>query len=45
MTTNVKPAKHYRVDETRPVADDLAYIRTVMVNVYFVGPVGAGDRA
>ena len=28
----------------RPVLDDLAYLRTVMVNVYFVGPPDAGDR-
>lgn len=28
----------------RVVADDLAYLRTVMVNVFFVGPPGAGDR-
>ena len=30
--------------EPWPVVDDLAYLCTVMVNVYFVGPKGAGDR-
>ncbi|MBN9522907.1 hypothetical protein J0H58_31060 [bacterium] len=24
--------------------DDLAFLRTVMVNLYFIGPSGAGDR-
>jgi glyoxylase-like metal-dependent hydrolase (beta-lactamase superfamily II) len=44
MATNLKPANHFQVAETRPVLEDLAYLRTVMVNVYFVGPPGAGDR-
>lgn len=30
--------------EALPVLGDLAYLRTVMVNLYFVGPPGAGDR-
>ena len=28
----------------RPVADGVAYLRTAIVNVIFVGPPGAGDR-
>jgi hypothetical protein len=28
----------------RPLRDDLAYIRTGIVNLYLVGPEGAGDR-
>src|SRR6516162_6147053 len=44
MTTSLKPARHSPADETRPVGDDVAYLRTVMVNVFFVGPPGAGDR-
>jgi hypothetical protein len=44
MTTNLRPANDYQVDETRGVVDDVAYLRTVMVNVFFVGPAGAGDR-
>lgn len=30
--------------EARQICDDVAYLRTVMVNVYFVGDSGAGDR-
>ena len=30
--------------DLRPLLDDLAYLCTVMVNVYFVGPPHAGDR-
>jgi glyoxylase-like metal-dependent hydrolase (beta-lactamase superfamily II) len=30
--------------EPKPLLDDLAYVCTVMVNVYFVGPRNAGDR-
>ena len=40
MSTALEPA----TDEARPVLDDLAYLRTVMVNVYFIGPPDAGDR-
>jgi glyoxylase-like metal-dependent hydrolase (beta-lactamase superfamily II) len=35
---------HPATVEPRPVLDDLAYLCTVMVNVYFVGPPNAGDR-
>ena len=31
-------------NETRALAGDLAYLKTVLVNVYFAGPPGAGDR-
>src|SRR5580658_9906176 len=44
MTTKLQPSNHFQVAEMRPVLDDLAYLRTVLVNVYFVGPPGAGDR-
>ncbi|MBE7247065.1 MAG: MBL fold metallo-hydrolase, partial [Actinomycetospora chiangmaiensis] len=33
-----------RDDATHAVTDDVAYLRTVLVNVVFVGPPGAGDR-
>ena len=33
-----------RDDDTREIAADLAYLRTVMVNVVFFGLPGAGDR-
>jgi len=35
---------HSRGDWPREFAEDLAYLRTGMVNVFFVGPPGAGDR-
>ena len=31
-------------DGTREVTEDVAYLRTAIVNVVFVGPPGAGDR-
>jgi len=35
---------HLTTAEARPVLDDLVYVRTVMVNLYFIGPPRAGDR-
>jgi glyoxylase-like metal-dependent hydrolase (beta-lactamase superfamily II) len=43
MTTTLSPASP-ATTEVRPVLDDLAYLRTIMVNLYLVGPPGAGDR-
>jgi glyoxylase-like metal-dependent hydrolase (beta-lactamase superfamily II) len=42
MMKKLTTANH--VAETHPVCDDVAYLRTVMVNVYFVGQPRAGDR-
>src|ERR1700712_3617379 len=39
-----RAAERNRHDGTREVAPDLAYFRTIMVNVVLYGPVGAGDR-
>jgi len=44
MTTTLKSAPHYQVPETQPLLDDLAFLRTVMVNLYFVGSPRAADR-
>ena len=33
-----------RDDATHAITDDVAYQRTILVNVVFVGPPGAGDR-
>lgn len=47
-TTIPVPRSLATVDETHgepiPVTEDLAYLCTTMVNLYFVGPPGAGDR-
>jgi glyoxylase-like metal-dependent hydrolase (beta-lactamase superfamily II) len=40
----LKAANRPELGEERHVLDDLAYLRTVMVNLYFVGPPGARDR-
>ena len=42
--TTPEPAVRRAAVEPRPVLDDLAYLCTVMVNVYFVGPSHARDR-
>ena len=44
MTTTLEAARRFTTADPVPVLDDLAYVCTVMVNVYFVGPPGAGDR-
>lgn len=43
-TATLESAVHAAAGEPRPVLDDLAYLRTVVVNVYFAGPPDAGDR-
>ena len=43
MTTTLSPASS-ATTEAQPLLDDLAYLRTIMVNLYFVGTPGAGDR-
>ena len=42
--TTLEPAIREASVEPWQVLDDLAYLCTVMVNVYFVGPPHAGDR-
>ena len=44
MATTLSPAAPSTRAWPRPVADDLAYLRTAIVNVFFLGPPGAGDR-
>ena len=44
MTPNPNTAAPREVDDTTLVVDDVAYLRTLMVNLYFIGPAGAGDR-
>ena len=44
MMTTLEPASRQAAAEPRHVLDDLAYLCTVMVNLYFVGPPNAGDR-
>jgi glyoxylase-like metal-dependent hydrolase (beta-lactamase superfamily II) len=44
MMTTLQPAGRLETGEPTPVLDDLAYICTIMVNLYFVGPRGARDR-
>ena len=50
MTTAIRQIEHERIEAAsadawpRPVTGDLAYLRTVLVNVYFSGLPGAGDR-
>jgi glyoxylase-like metal-dependent hydrolase (beta-lactamase superfamily II) len=44
MTTKSMIADREHAEEPIPVLQDLAYIRTVMVNVYFIGSPRAGDR-
>jgi len=43
-TTTLEPSVCPATGEPWPVLDDLAYLCTVMVNVYFVGPPHAEDR-
>src|SRR3954454_7212314 len=48
MTSAIQAIRHERIETAdawpRPVTNDLAYLRAVMVNVYFSGLFGAGDR-
>jgi glyoxylase-like metal-dependent hydrolase (beta-lactamase superfamily II) len=44
MTSTLVSPERPSSNELRPLLDDLAYLRTVMVNLYFVGPLHAGDR-
>jgi glyoxylase-like metal-dependent hydrolase (beta-lactamase superfamily II) len=44
MKTNLKTADANAITDLIPVVEDVAYLRTVMVNLYFIGPSGAGDR-
>ncbi len=44
-TLHALPALAEPLSPLRPVADDLAYLRTVMVNMYLYGPPQAGDGA
>ena len=48
MTSMLQSIKHQRIEAAdawpRAVTRDLAYIRTAIVNVYFSGLPGAGDR-
>jgi glyoxylase-like metal-dependent hydrolase (beta-lactamase superfamily II) len=39
-----EPAERLETRQPTPVIDDVAYLCTVMVNVYFVGPPKAADR-
>ena len=42
--TTLEPARRTATSEPWPLLDDLAYLCSVMVNVYFVGFPHAGDR-
>ena len=42
--TNLKSVFQLENSELRPLLEDVAFLRTVMVNLYFVGPAHAGDR-
>jgi len=48
MTSMLQEIRHERIDTTgqwpRPVTGDLSYLRTAIVNVFFSGLPGAGDR-
>jgi glyoxylase-like metal-dependent hydrolase (beta-lactamase superfamily II) len=44
MTTVLNPTNESRASEAKRVTNDVAYLRTVLVNVFFIGPPGAGDR-
>lgn len=44
MTTIMRNDNGRQTTDAQPLLDDLAYICTVMVNVYFVGSPNAGDR-
>lgn len=44
MTMILESATRSATGEPWPLLDDLAYLCSVMVNVYFVGPPHAGDR-
>ena len=44
MTTTLEPDVRPETAEAQPLLDDLAYLRTVMVNLYFAGPRHAVDR-
>ena len=41
---DARAPEQLRDEDVREVSPDLAYLRTVLVNVAFVGPAGAGDR-
>ena len=36
MTPTLKTTDNFDVVDTTPVADDVAYLRTVMANLYFI---------
>ncbi len=42
--TLVQPLVRAQPGSPHPVVDELAYLRTSIVNVFFYGPPGAGDR-
>src|SRR3954469_731424 len=48
MTSMIQEIRHERLEAAhawpRPVTGDLAYLRNVMVNLFFSGLPGAGDR-
>jgi len=44
MTMALEPARRPATSEPWPLLDDLAYLCSVMVNVYFVGLPHASDR-
>ncbi len=44
METNLKTADANDITDLMPVVEDVAYLRTIMVNLYFIGQAGAGDR-
>ena len=44
MTPTLEARERLASNEPLPLLDDLAYLCTVMVNLYFVGPPDAGDR-
>jgi predicted pyridoxine 5'-phosphate oxidase superfamily flavin-nucleotide-binding protein len=44
MKSTLNPINQSSAPEAQPILDDLAYLRTVMVNLFFVGPPQAKDR-
>lgn len=44
MTTTLESLNQSATSEPLPLLDDVAYLYTVMVNVYFIGPAQAADR-
>ena len=45
MEANLREATDGRDNSLHPVTEDLAYLRTAIVNVLFYGRAGAGDRS